>query len=80
MNRTEIAALVTKAFRESFGDPGMVLSPEMTPDTIPHWDSHKYVAILIELEDQLNVTFSPRETDRLRTIGDIEALVEQKLE
>jgi acyl carrier protein len=75
MTRGEVSALVTKAFRDAFNDPNLVLTPDMTPAMVPRWDSHRYVAILIELEDQLGVEFEPRETDRLKTVGDLEDLV-----
>lgn len=43
------------------------------------WDSLKHLNLIIELEDEFNISFEPEEIAQLKSIALIEQLISQKL-
>ncbi len=45
---------------------------------VPGWDSLRHVSILTAVEEAYGIRFRPMEVIRLKTVGDLQALVEAK--
>lgn len=43
------------------------------------WDSLRHLNLIIELEDEFNISFEPEEIAQLKSIALIEELISQKL-
>lgn len=43
------------------------------------WDSLRHLNLIIELEDEFNISFEPEEIAQLKSISLIEQLISQKL-
>lgn len=43
------------------------------------WDSLRHLNLIIELEDEFNISFEPEEIAQLKSIALIEQLISQKL-
>jgi acyl carrier protein len=78
MNDTEILDTITPIFRAALGTEDLVLRPEMTAKDIPKWDSFRYVDIILRIEEALNIKIRPREANKVKSIGDIIALIQSK--
>lgn len=65
MNKFEKA--VQKIFKAEEGD----IRDEMSPKTMPNWDSFNYLMFISELEDVFGIKFTMDEVMTAKTLGDI---------
>ena len=78
MTEPEILEALTPIFRSALSNDAIVLSPEMSPATIPKWDSFRYVDIILRIEESLNVRIRSREANKLRNVGEMVKLIKEK--
>ena len=78
MTEDEIISSLTTIFRSALGSNDIVLKPETTPKDIPKWDSFRYVDIILQIEEQLGIKIRPREANKLKSVGDMVALIKSK--
>ena len=78
MTESAILDIITPIFRVALGNEELVLRPEMTAKDIPKWDSFRYVDIILRIEEALNIKIRPREANKVKSIGDIIALIQSK--
>jgi acyl carrier protein len=70
---------LTEVFRTTFGDEMIVLAPQMTADDIEAWDSVSHITLIYAVEDEFGVKFSTRDLERLSCVGDLIALIAQRV-
>ena len=58
---------------------GFIFQSSMTASRVPGWDSLSHVAIVTAVETEYDVRFSTLEVLRLKTIGDLQTLVDRKI-
>jgi acyl carrier protein len=54
------------------------VQPESSPDTIPNWDSLQHLNLVLAVEQEFNVQFSPEEIEQLLSVELVAALLEEK--
>lgn len=54
------------------------LSPDDGPENIHEWDSLAHVNIINSIEEEFNISFSEEEIMQIKTLYDINRLVESK--
>ena len=54
------------------------INDNMSPDTIPDWDSMNYLLFISELEKEFNVQFTVAETMESKNLGDIKRYLKSK--
>ena len=57
IDRAAILAEVTDIFRTVLKDPCIELTPEMTGDDLPAWDSMNHIALVVEAECRFDIQF-----------------------
>lgn len=62
-----------------FGVPAGEVSPESSPDTIETWDSLQHLNLVLALEQQYDIQFTPEEIEQLLSVELIVAFVEEKI-
>ena len=62
-----------------FAVPFDGLTPTSSPDSVDSWDSLNHLNMVLALEQELNIQFSPEEMEELLSIELIVGLVEEKL-
>ena len=62
-----------------FQVPAGGITPESSPESIEAWDSVQHLNLVLALEQQFAVEFEPDEMDRMKTVGQIAALLGEKL-
>jgi len=62
------------------GVPLDQVHPDSTPDTIESWDSLKHLDMVLALEQEMGIQFTPEEIEQLLSIELMAALVSEKLE
>lgn len=70
---------VLRIAADVFAVPAGELRPESSPDTIPNWDSLHHLNLVLALEQEFAVEFSPEEIEQLLSVELAAALVEEKL-
>lgn len=70
MNTLHLARLQA-IFREVLDQPALTLTPELSPTSMPEWDSVAMVQIVLACEQEFGVRFSTEEVASIRSVADI---------
>ncbi|MBV5283948.1 MAG: acyl carrier protein [Paludibacter sp.] len=70
---------LTTLFREVFLDESIILTTSTTSSDVDGWDSFAYLNILMAVENHFGISISDTEAPHLRNIGDMIALIENKI-
>jgi acyl carrier protein len=63
-----------------FEMPESEIRPNSSPDNVPSWDSLHHLNLVLALEQEFGVEFTPEEIEQLLSAELVAALLEQKLE
>ncbi len=69
---------VRRIAADVFGVPLEQVKPESSPDTIETWDSIQHLNLVLALEQEFGVQFTPEEIEQLLSVELVAALVEEK--
>lgn len=50
-----------------------------TADQVPGWDSLSHLNVILAIEKEFNIRFKPYELLKLKNIGELQSLINQKL-
>lgn len=75
MTDDEIFAVIRTVVSEETGGSSLEITPEMTADDVPGWDSLAHIRIILEIGSRLGVSIDVEATYRAATIGDLVPLV-----
>lgn len=78
MQRSEIMVVLTGVFREVFDQPTLEIREETTAADVNNWDSLSHVTMIFATEKKFGISFSTREVQGLKNVGELIALIEQK--
>lgn len=78
MNRIDILEKLSIIFRETFNDNSIVLLDDMTPADVENWDSLTHMLMITKVEEIFGVKFKLKELNKLKRVGDIILLLEEK--
>ena len=62
-----------------FGVPVEQVQPQSSPDTIETWDSINHLNLVLALEQEFGIQFTPEEIEQLLSVELIVALVAEKV-
>ncbi len=79
MEKSIIIEKLTAVFREAFSDNNLVLNEEMTSLDVEKWDSLTHMLMISMVEEQFGVKFKLKELNKLKRVGDIISILEEKL-
>jgi acyl carrier protein len=71
---------LTEVFRTTFADESIELSPEMTADDIPAWDSITHIQLIIAVEEEFGINLSMKDLESLDDVGALRAAIARHLE
>ena len=69
---------IRRMMADVFEIPIELVGPSSSPDTIEAWDSLHHLSLVLALEQEFGIAFSPEEIEQLLTAELIAALVEEK--
>ena len=78
MNKNEITEKLTAIFREVFNDDSIILRDEMTANDVENWDSLTHMIMISKVEEGFGVKFRLKELNKLKQVGDIISILEEK--
>jgi acyl carrier protein len=70
---------VVRIAADVFGVSADAIGPASSPDTIEAWDSLHHLNLVLALEQEFAVQFTPEEIEQMLSIELAAALVEEKL-
>jgi acyl carrier protein len=79
MDMAGIWHALQEAVREETGDPAVKVSPGMTADDIPGWDSLAHVRIVMNLEARTGAEIEISDTYKAATVDDLCGIVSRSL-
>ena len=71
MTDAEAYACLEPTLREVLERPDLEVTPGLSADDVPGWDSFRQISILLALEERFGIEFAAADLDGLRTVGDI---------
>ncbi|MFN7923992.1 MAG: acyl carrier protein [Bryobacteraceae bacterium] len=74
----EILDRVLHMMADIFGVPADTMTPASSPDNVETWDSIKHLELVMALEQEFGVQFSPEEIEQLLSVELVASLVEEK--
>ena len=77
---TPIVDRVQRLASDVFEVPLEKITPESSPDGIESWDSLHHLSLVLALEQEFGIEFTPEEIEQLLTIDLIASLVAEKVE
>jgi len=80
MTEPEIYNALNQVFRAVLEDDTIALTPQTTAEDVDGWDSMNHIFIVAELEKRLGLKFKAAEMEELKNVGELAALVHQKLD
>ena len=75
----EIYRRLKKVFLIVFDDDSLQLSPGLTADDVPEWDSLSHIRLILAVQKEFAVKFSSSQTASLKNVGDLATLVRSKI-
>jgi acyl carrier protein len=79
IDRAAILAEVTDIFRSVLQDLRIELTPGMTSDDLPAWDSMNHIALVVEAECRFDIQFQTAEIEDVTSVGDLVRMIQGKL-
>ena len=79
MERNEIVEKLTAVFQEVFSDSSLVLNDDMKANDVEKWDSLTHMLMISTVEERFGVKFKLKELNKLKKVGDIIAILSEKL-
>lgn len=71
---------LTPIFRDVFEDDTLTLSPAMTADDVPGWDSLNHIRLVLQIQKEFGIKLSAAQTVNLNNVGELVALIGAKTE
>lgn len=78
MERNVIIEKLTPIFKEVFSELNLELRDEMTANDVENWDSLTHMLMITKVEEEFGVKFKLKELNKLKQVGDIVSLLEEK--
>jgi acyl carrier protein len=77
---SQIDNRLTDVFRATFADESIELSPEMTADDIPAWDSIAHIQLIFAVEEEFGIKLTMQDLEALYDVGALQAAIARHLE
>jgi acyl carrier protein len=75
----EILTRLNTIFRDVLDDDDVVLTPATVADDVEGWDSLAHVRLMLTVERAFSLKFTAAQVGRLKNVGDLVALIADRL-
>lgn len=79
-NIDSITAALEQIFREVLGEPDLQIADDLSPETLPAWDSLAHIGILFSIESAFGIRFTDKEMAELQDVRALRHAVSQRTE
>lgn len=77
-NQEKIILVLQDIFDDLFLDEVLV-TPELTAQDVPEWDSLFHISLILEIESKFHIKFKMGEVEQAENIGKLAALIYKKI-
>ena len=74
----DILSKLTRIIHDVFENDDIVVTPTLTADDVPEWDSLTHVRLILAVQKAFNVKFSAAQIASLKNVGDLLDLIRAK--
>lgn len=74
----DVYSRLTTIFHDVFDDDAIVVTPDLTADDVPEWDSLSHIRLMLAVQKAFNIKMSAAQIASLKTVGDLANLVRAK--
>jgi acyl carrier protein len=78
LDRQRIFSALDEIFRDTFMRDDIVVTEELTADSVPGWDSVKFIQIVMAIESKFGFSFSTKELDSLSRVGELVEIISKR--
>jgi acyl carrier protein len=78
MTMEDVYSRLTTIFHDVFDDDAIVVTPDLTADDVPEWDSLSHIRLMLAVQKAFNIKMSAGQIASLKTVGDLANLVKAK--
>jgi len=78
MTETEVYRQLTEVFHEVFGRDDLLLTPDLSADEVPDWNSFAQVEIILGVQQRFGIHMVSADVDHLANVGDLVRVILQK--
>ncbi len=79
MQQQDIYERLTLIFHDLFDDDSIVLTPELTANDVPEWDSFNHINLIVAVESSFGIKFQTAELESMHTVGHLVDFIQSKL-
>ena len=75
---TSVADTVLTIASDVLGVPANQVTLDASPQSVANWDSVQHLNLVLAVEQAFDLMFEPEELDRMKSLRDVVALVQEK--
>ncbi len=79
MKKDEIFKQLHMVFQDVFDNEHIIITESTAAEHIAEWDSLMHITLISAVEDEFQVKFSMQEIMDMKNVGEMMALIEQKM-
>ena len=79
METKAIIEKLTPIFQTVFSTPDLVLTMEMSAESVENWSSLTHMVMMAEVEKTFSIQFKLKELRKLNNVGDLVSAISNKL-
>lgn len=79
MHKEQIYARLPEIFEDVFDESPIKVTPELSAKDIDGWDSLTHIRLILTVEKAFKIKFSTSEIGRLENVGDLVALIAERV-
>ncbi len=79
MIMVDILNKMTVIFHDVFDNDDIAITPGLTAEDVPEWDSLTHVRLILAVQKAFNVKFSAAQISNLKNVGDLMDLIRAKV-
>jgi acyl carrier protein len=79
VNQEQILAGVREIIGDVLDQPDIEINPATTAADVEGWDSFNHINIVVAVESRFGVKFNTAEIEEVHNVGELVALVQQKM-
>lgn len=65
-------------FADTFDDDELVVTPELTADDVPEWDSLSHIRLIVAIEREFGIKFAVSEITDLKNVGELVEVIKKR--
>ena len=79
MKKSELVEKLTKIFRNTFDNPNLIVSDDLTANDVDNWDSLTHMVLISEVENIFGIKFKLKDLNKMKNVGALIEIIISKI-